>query len=93
MGAWIEICATAGVTPSSSCRPRMGAWIEMAWGKVRGLRPFVAPAWGRGLKYKLFNHFYFFSGRPRMGAWIEIGLNGVSGSINPVAPAWGRGLK
>ena len=50
MGAWIEIYSLHDITVSSGCRPRMGAWIEIAPWLFPLRTSAVAPVWGRGLK-------------------------------------------
>ena len=55
-----------------ACRPRMGAWIEIASQMMQFFSQTVAPAWGRGLKFYVGRRDGFGQGRPRMGAWIEI---------------------
>ena len=53
----------------------------------------VAPAWGRGLKFRNGGGDTIKQCRPRMGAWIEIFGVLPPDAFGAVAPAWGRGLK
>ena len=75
-------------------RPRMGAWIEISDVGIYCASLIVAPAWGRGLKWRNGSLLAAeCKGRPRMGAWIEITKQCPVCYHVFVAPAWGRGLK
>ena len=66
----------------------MGAWIEISNVSSNGLLVFVAPVWGRGLKFEYPGLPKTRMGRPRMGAWIEIESRYFPGRL-PESPPYG----